>query len=303
MARLSSQFAAIPIAEQRIGAASKLLLEDSSIELSTNGETAIRKAAAILPAGTVVYVPKMPRQTLQDKLVQIRMLRRVGLNPVPHVVARQLISERELRDFIEMAVRDGNVRRVLVIGGDVTEAAGPFKDSAAVISSGILRDAGIREIDVAGYPDTHPSIPRDVLVADLEAKCSIASGQGLRLNIVTQFSFSADAIAEYCADLADRGIDAAVYAGLVGPTSPTQLLRFARICGVSTSFRAANKLGMNALKLATNTSPDKHFDVLAAHKGNGNAGNLTGIHLFSFGGFVDSAAWLEGKARQVGLSV
>lgn len=281
----------------------RILLEDSSIELSTNGEAAIRKAATILPSGTVVYVPKMPRQTLQDKLVQIRTLRRVGLNPVPHIVARQLTSEQELCDFLSLAVRDGGVRRALVIGGDATEAAGPFADSAAVIASGMLREAGIREVDIAGYPDGHPRIPDDVLMADLEAKSAIARDQDLRLSIVTQFSFSADAIAEYCADLAERGIDAPVYAGLVGPTGPTQLLRFAKLCGVSTSIRAANKLGMNALKLAMNTSPDKHFDVLAGHKGMNNTGNLAGIHIYSFGGFVDSAAWLEGKARQAGLGV
>lgn len=288
---------------QMVDLSPRFLLEDSSIELSTNGEAAIRKAAAILPSGTIVYVPKMPRETLQDKLVQIRILKLAGLNPVPHIVARQLTSKQELRDFIALAVRDGGVRRALVIGGDVTEAVGPFKDSAAVISSGILRDAGIREIDVAGYPDAHPIIPRDILMADIEAKISIAQDKGSRLRIVTQFSFSADAITEYCTDLVDRGIDAPVYAGLVGPTSPTQLLRFARICGVSTSIRAANKLGMNALKLAMNTSPDKHFDILAGHIGKGNAGNLAGVHIFSFGGFVDSAAWLEGKARQVGLGV
>ena len=279
------------------------LLRNSSIELSTNGETAIREGSGILPSGMSVYVPKMPRQTLTDKLVQIALLQQYGLKPIPHVVARQLKSAQQLREFLQLAANSYGVSRVLLIGGDDKTSAGPFADAAAVIASGILVEAGIREVDVAGYPDGHPQIPSDVLRADLETKISLAADQGFGLNVVTQFSFSADAIAEYCADLAERGIDAPVYAGLVGPTGPTQLLRFAKICGVSTSIRAANKFGMNALKLAMNTSPDKHFDVLAGHKGMNNTGNLAGIHIFSFGGFVDSAAWLDGKARQAGLGV
>ena len=281
--------------------AAKTLLEDSSIELSTNGETAIRAAAAVLPARTVAYVPKLPRETLQDKLVQIKLLNVVGFRPVPHIVARRLQSAEELKRFLNAARAEANVQRVLVIGGDESEAAGPYADSAAVIASGILRDLGIREVDVAGYPDGHPKIPQSVLAEDLRNKVSLAEQEGLRLSVVTQFSFSADAIAEYCAYLQEQGINVPVYAGLAGPTSPTQLLRFASICGVSTSIKAANKLGMNALKLATNTTPDRHFDVLAGHMASGQAGRLAGVHIFSFGGFVKSAEWLDGKARRSGL--
>ena len=66
-------------------------------------------------------------------------------------------------------------------------------------------------------------------------------------------------------------------------------------------MRAANKLGINAVKLAMHSGPDKQFDVLASGKSREEAGNLAGIHLFSFGGFVDSAQWLDDKARSAGL--
>jgi methylenetetrahydrofolate reductase (NADPH) len=277
------------------------LLRNSSIELSTNGEEAIRNASEILPPGMGVYVPKMPRQTLADKLVQIGLLRRYGLNPIPHIVARQLSSEEELSAFLAEAVRIGGVHRVLVIGGDDKVPQGPFQDSAAVLASEILTSFGISTVDVAGYPDGHPEISSEILLADLKSKVVVAKNQGFGLNVVTQFSFEPDNIVAYCADLAMTVPEVPVYAGLVGPTSPAKLLRFAKICGVGTSIRAANKLGMNALKLASHASPDKQFEILAQHKDAEETGNLAGIHLFSFGGFVDSSQWLDDKARSAGV--
>ena len=82
------------------------LVASSTIELSTNGESTIRRAAESLPPGTSVFVPKMPTQSLEDKLFQIRILKEVELNPVPHIVARQITSERALRGFLDRAVAD-----------------------------------------------------------------------------------------------------------------------------------------------------------------------------------------------------
>ena len=57
------------------------LLANSAIELSANGESTIRRAAESLAPGTSVFVPKMPTQSLETKLAQIRILKDVGLNP------------------------------------------------------------------------------------------------------------------------------------------------------------------------------------------------------------------------------
>ena len=295
----SKQFA--PLTEKPEMHAAYSLLKNSSIELSTNGEAAIKGAAAVLPGNMGVYVPKMPRASLGEKLVQLKLLRKYGLNPIPHIVARQLSSDTELRAFLSYAIVAAGVHRVLVIGGDDAEAAGPFADSAAVIESGILGELGITAVDVAGYPDGHPKIPREVLAADLRRKKELADRQGLELGVVTQFSFDAGSVVRFCGKMAEVAPEVPVYAGLAGPTSPAKLMRFAKICGVSTSMRAANKLGMNAIRLATHSSPEKQFDTLAGGVAARAAGNLKGIHLFSFGGFVDSANWLDNKARSVGL--
>ena len=269
------------------------LLGDSSIELTTNGREAIEAAAQHLPPGTRVYVPKMPRQPLAEKLVQISLLRELGLEPVPHIVARQLASHDELRCFLRTACSEHGVRRVLVIGGDQQQEAGPFPASAAVMASGLLQETGITKVDVAGYPDEHPDIPRDALRADLDLKLRLADEQGLMLGIVTQFSFAPAGIADYCSALARQAPGVPVYAGIPGPTNARQLLRYAKICGVSTSIKAVNLLGLNAVKLALHSSPDRQLDVLAGCKSLDESGHLAGVHVFSFGGFVESAEWMK----------
>jgi methylenetetrahydrofolate reductase (NADPH) len=278
------------------------LLANSAIELSANGESTIRRAAKSLVPGTTVFVPKMPTQSLEAKLEQIRTLKDVGLNPVPHIVARQITSERVLSDFLEQAVSVGGVHHVLVVGGDGFNPEGPFQDAAAVIASGVLRDAGITKVGVGGYPDGHPDIAAEELRGDLERKLALTREQGLALSVVTQFSFEPRRIAEYCQDLSNWVPGVPVYAGLAGPTSPKQLLRFAKICGVSMSIRGANKLGLSAFRLAANSGPDKQVGVLAERGAEQTAGNLEGIHLFSFGGFVESSEWLSAKRNASGLA-
>ena len=278
------------------------LLANSAIELSTNGESTIRRAAESLAPGTSVFVPKMPTQSLEAKLEQIRILKDVGLNPVPHIVARHTESEEALLEFLEQAVVVGDVGQVLVVGGDGFNPEGPFQDAADVIASGILKEVGITRVGVGGYPDGHPDIAPEQLRSDLERKHGLAEEQGLALNVVTQFSFAPQQIAEYCSDLQEWIPGVPVYAGLAGPTSPKQLLRFAKICGVRLSVRGANKLGLNAFRLAANSGPDKQLGVLAERGAEQTSGNLEGIHLFSFGGFVESSEWLSAKRSASGLS-
>ena len=112
------------------------------------------------------------------------------------------------------------VRKVLLIGGDVAEPAGPYADAAALLREGLLADCGIQQVGLAGYPEGHPRIASATLAAALADKLALAEAQGLGAYVVTQFSFAPDRIVEYCADLARRAPGVPVYVGLPGPTSP-----------------------------------------------------------------------------------
>jgi hypothetical protein len=76
---------------------------------------------------------------------------------------------------------------------------------------------------------------------------------------------------------------------MAGPTDIVSLMRYARLCGVSTSLRALQSLGIKAAKLVMHTDPTEQLQLLAHHCATHAANNIIGIHLFTFGGFSSSA--------------
>ena len=96
---------------------------------------------------------------------------------------------------------------------------GPYADALGVIQKGDLRRHGIEEIGIGAYPEGHPRIPTARLEASLDEKIASATAQGLRVNIVTQFSFSGERIIAWLKQLRGSGIKNRVGIGLAGPTS------------------------------------------------------------------------------------
>ena len=274
------------------------LVANGSIELSIGDDQQIRMASQLLPIGLSVFVPSPPKQNLESNLVHIKALHAAGFEPVPHIAARKIKSREKLGEFLKLAVGEYGVHRVLLIGGDVRDAKGPYKDSAAVLRDRILSEQGITEVAVAGYPEGHSRIPQETILADLEEKLELADSQGLCGEIVTQFCFAPSRIIEYCAFLAGKLPDVPVYVGMVGPTSTARLIRFANYCGVSASLRALSTLGVKVVNLLTHTDPSEQLAALSHYCATRPACNVIGAHVFSFGGFVESARWMRGKCRK-----
>ena len=269
------------------------LVAASSLELAPRELHRAADMAALLPANTCVYLPSLPGLPLSRTLEAVAALRAVGLDPVPHVSARRILDRGEFRNFLRRSVDEYGVHRVLVIGGDEPKAKGPYEDSLAVIESGILAECGVREIGVSGYPEGHPQISSLVLEESLRKKMKMAGDQGLGLYVVTQFSFSPTRMVEFCAHLARIAPQVSVYIGVVGPTDPAALARYAQRCGVSVSLRALRNLGVGIAKLVTHTDPREHVDALARYARSREPSNLVGLHLYSFGGAVRTARWMR----------
>ena len=273
------------------------LVTNGSIELSTRVDRRITQAAELLPRGTSVYVPWLPGRNMSSNLDAMQKLHAAGFEPVPHLAARSIGTSGELHEYLERLVRDFGVHRVLIVGGDRATALGPYPDSAAVLREGALAGVGIHEVGVAGYPEGHPKIPAVALHDDLQLKQELAARHGLGLEVVTQFSFAPSRIIEYCAMLARTAPEVPVYVGMAGPTRNSQLLQYARYCGVSASLRALASLGVKAATLASHTDPDEQLAALAHHCAARESCNVIGVHLFSFGGFVASAQWMRRQCR------
>ena len=83
---------------------------------------------------------------------------------------------------------------------------GRFADALAVIQKGRLREAGIEEIGIGAYPEGHARIPPGRLEAALDEKIAAATAHGLRVHIVSQFSFSPERILAWLKQLRACGI-------------------------------------------------------------------------------------------------
>jgi methylenetetrahydrofolate reductase (NADPH) len=269
------------------------LIAAGSLEMSPRDLHRAAEVAAFLPADTCVYIPSLPGLPLSRTLEAIAAVRRAGLDPVPHVSARRILDRDEFRAFLKRATSSYGVHRAMLIGGDEPQPKGPYADSVQLLEEGVLAECGVREIGVAGYPEGHPSISSFDINKSFKKKILLAREQKLGLYVVTQFSFAPARVVEYCSELARTAPSVPVYVGIAGPTDPVALARYAQRCGVSASLRALRTLGSGIAKLVTHTDPKEHVLAVARYSASHESTNVVGVHLYSFGGAVRTAAWMR----------
>ena len=255
-----------------------------SLEATRPNAAEIAALADVVPPATPIYFSAVPTITRQEVIAAAASLRKAGLEPIIHVAARRLASAADLQELLAGLRGDADVRRLLVIGGDV-DTPGAFADALAVIQKGRLRETGIEEIGIGAYPEGHPRIPAARLESALDEKIAAATAQGLRVHIVSQFSFSPERILAWLRQVRASGIGKPIKIGMAGPTSVPALLRYARRCGVAASLRGL--VSGVASGLVGHVGPDRIIKTLSA------AGDLGEVapHYFSFGGTLETARY------------
>jgi methylenetetrahydrofolate reductase (NADPH) len=275
-----------------------------SLELLAAEAESVVAAHGLLAPGTHIFVPWLPRQDLALTRAALRTIAAHGHVAVPHVAARRVRDPLQLERLLGAAVTCDRVSRVLLVAGDAAEPAGPFKDARAVLDSGLLVRAGLREVGFAVHPEGHPHIERHALRA-LHSKIATAQAQGLGVFLVSQFSFAPRRILECASTLLRELPTVPLMIGIAGPTDPLKLLRYARLCGVNATGRALSQLGTGIARLAMHTDPGEQVRLIAHQRAIRHAANIAGMHFFSFGGFLATARWLamlalDGDVEAVG---
>jgi methylenetetrahydrofolate reductase (NADPH) len=236
----------------------------------------------VVPHGTWIYLSADPMRPLDEESQGSSDLKMLGFEPVPHLAVRMVSDTDALQKFVVRLAGIG-VRKMFVIAGDCSQAAGKIQNSIEVINSGILRRHGIVEVGIAGYPDGHPSLSEQELDRILVQKIVAAERSGLVVHIATQFCFSAETIIKWLHKLRDRGIGNAVRIGLPGPADVAILTRYARSCGVP---HAAEPLPNSGA-----WSPREIIRVLAEANATRILGDVR-LSFFSFGGLTATARWV-----------
>jgi len=267
------------------------LLSSASVEISSHGHqlAALREQFA---AGLDVTITFLPGDNFRRNVETAIALRRLGFNPVPHIAAREIPSRDALNDFVARLRSEADVRRVLLIAGDVIAARGPFKSSRDVAATGLLQAHGITCISIAGHPEGHPYLDEAATFAALECWREWSRETGVKVDIVTQFCFEAAPILKFLGELMARNIDLPVIIGLAGPATPATLTKFALRCGIGNSMRALRGQIGRFGRLLVDTGPDDVVHGLEAAPRAATA-SIAGFHIFPFGGLRKARNWLR----------
>lgn len=269
------------------------LAMSGSIETSTKNLVEIESYASLLPAGTDVYATWLPGMPYHHIVSVAKRLRRSGMNPVPHIAARHLANREVAAEFAARLEDEAGVTRALVIAGDARGTVGPYASSCALIETGLLQAHGIRSLGIAGYPEGHPRIPEPQIMVALDRKIRYARDHGIELFIVSQFCFDGTAVRDWLQRLRARGVTLPVRAGVAGPASLRTLLGYGMRCGIGNSVRALGSHAVSLTSLLIQQGPEKIVCEIAP---SADALGVAGLHLFPFGGFVQSARWMNSVA-------
>lgn len=270
------------------------MLRDYSVELVPGNTKLLDAAVDRLEQSTLVSLTWIPSSDPMNMIAAAAKLRRAGLRVMPHIGARHLESKAQLAQIAERLVGEASVDRVLIIGGDRAEPAGPFDSSLAVMQTGTFQKNGITRIAVAGFPEGNPHILSKVLDDALAAKVALARREGLELSIVTQFCFAAEPIVAWIRGLRAKGIDAPVKIGLAGPAGILTLVRYAIRCGIGNSLRVLTENPAFARVLVERGPEPIIYEVATSFADEGLHGiTMAGLHFYVFGGLGKTLDWID----------
>ncbi len=251
----------------------------------------IEEKVEALRRGATVTVTASPAHGIGRTVEVATRLQRAGYQAVPHLAARMIAGPGQLEDVTGELTAAG-IDEAFVIGGDATPPAGAFGDAGDLLDA--LRDLPGRpfsRVGIGGYPEGHPLIPQDRLLAALRRKAPHAA------YIATQICFDADALARWIAFIRETGIDTPVVVGLPGVVARRKLAEVSLQTGVGASLRYLTRHGREVARLARSRryDPSPLARAVAARAGDPALG-IEGLHLFTFNQVEATEAWVKANA-------
>src|SRR5699024_10751776 len=163
----------------------RTVMQDFSLEMTGKDVDALREAAPAIPAGTRINVTFLGNEDLQMRVTAAKAVKELGFIPVPHISARRIHGEDELKEFLQALADVGAAQHVFAVGGDPAEPLGPYGSSLEMLQSGVFPEFGVKDVSIAGYPEGHPDISEEVLSRELSRKVEYLAEHDMSAVILT----------------------------------------------------------------------------------------------------------------------
>ncbi|GEL23702.1 methylenetetrahydrofolate reductase [Pseudonocardia sulfidoxydans NBRC 16205] len=245
------------------------------------------------PRHTPLTITCSPRFGLERTAAHVESAVGKGYRVVPHLAARMVADEGELRAFVTR-MRDLGVDDLYVIGGDADEPVGTFGSAVELLDALQGFDHGMRRIGVGCYPEGHPKIADETLIEALLAKQVHAS------YMVSQLCFDSEALVRWVLETRSAGVTLPLRIGMAAPIRTTRLAELSLRIGVGQSLRfLAKQHGMvGNLLLGRTYAPEVLLRELGEQLSNPELG-VEGLHIFTFNQVDVTVAWQNRFAREV----
>jgi methylenetetrahydrofolate reductase (NADPH) len=249
-----------------------------------------------VPRDVTVTVTASPGRGLASTLDVAERLAAHGHRVVPHLAARLVAGETQLKEILER-LRGCDVGDVFVIAGDVREPAGPFGGALDLLAA--MADLGHRldQVGIAGYPERHPFIHDDITIQAMWDKRRFAT------YIVSQLCFHPRVVAAWVHRVRRRGVDLPIHVGVPGPVDAARLLRISTRIGIGESARFARRHTgwLPQLLRVGGYRPGRLVDGLAASLAD-PASRVAGLHLYTFNEVARTERWRQETLGRLGAA-
>jgi methylenetetrahydrofolate reductase (NADPH) len=278
---------------------SAAFLANLSVEITPRQIEKLPLLQERLPKGTPIFIALIDPADVGGQLTAAAALRKAGLEPIPHVPARFILDEADLKNRIGALAGDAGVTQMLVLGGGAPTPMGKFDAAIQLLQTDVFQKNGVKRIGVAGHPEGNADITKvhgeAVLLKALGEKQAWLKANNIAGFIATQFLFEAPPVAYWASMLRDNGIDLPVHVGIPGPATIKTLVKYAAMCGVGNSARFIRKQALNITKLLTVNTPDEFIEQLAVLHFDRPELRIAAPHFYPFGGFDKMFEWLTPK--------
>jgi methylenetetrahydrofolate reductase (NADPH) len=253
--------------------------------------TALEKAQA-LPPGCVVTVTASPSHGLEATIDLACDLMAMGHDAIPHLSAHMIRDRVHLGALLDRS-RECGLRRAFVVGGD-SKQPGEYRDGLSLLRAIHEHGTPFIEIGVPCYPEGHPDIADDVLLAVLREK------QPLTSYMTTQMSFNPGAISSWIGRMRTAGITLPVHLGMPGVAELTKLMRISARIGVADSARYLKKnRSMIGHLIRGSFGPDALLEQLAPTIADESA-DVRALHVFTFNEVQATVDWQTRMLEELG---